>query len=213
MEQAAAACAKKPFWRDVLAFFLGCLCFTISQPLTRIPLLNTLQADIHVSVFIVANALLYIALVALSAGVFEEGFRFLFKRFLLRPAACAFSQPVLFGLGHGLTEAAIVLIPLFVQGYALTDLWVAILERALSVVFHIFLTVVVFNGFQRSRKWRYLIVAVLLHGAVDFVLPVLASAGVSVLIVEALYFVFVVPCAVYAVRSKKYYLCGGVQHV
>lgn len=212
MEQVASTRTVMPFWRGVLAFFLGCLCFTVSQILTRIPLLNTLQADVYVSVFMVANALLYMALVALSAGVFEEVFRFLFKQFLLRPAASSFSQPILFGLGHGLTEALIVLIPPILQGYTLSDLSFAFLERTLSIVLHISLTVMVFNGFQRGRKWRYLLAAVLLHGAVDFVLPVLAASGVSALLIEALYFIIVIPFAVYAARSKKFYLRGGVSH-
>jgi uncharacterized membrane protein YhfC len=213
MEQAVKTRSVKPFWRGAWAFFLGFLCFTVSQLLTRIPLLNLLQSDVHVTVFVAANALLYLVFLALSAGIFEEGFRFLFKHLLLRPAMAPFSQPILFGLGHGLCEAAFVLIPLAIQGYTLGDLWLAILERALTVVLHICLTVVVFNGFQKGRKWLYLIIAVLLHAAVDFVFPVLATMGFSALLIEALYAIFVVPCAVYAARSKKYYLCGGTQHV
>ncbi|HWS30948.1 MAG TPA: YhfC family glutamic-type intramembrane protease [Clostridia bacterium] len=213
MEQAVKTRTVKPFWRGVWVFFLGCLCFIISQPLTRLPLLGYLQGSVAATVFSRTNAFLFAALVALSAGVFEEGFRFLFKRFLLRPASAPFSQPLLFSLGHGLTEAAIVLIPLILQGYALSGFWIALLERALSVALHICLTVVVFNGFQKGRKWFYLIIAVLLHGIVDFVFPTLASLGISVLLVEALYAVFVVPCVVYAARSKKYYLSGGTEHV
>lgn len=212
MEQTETARKGRTFWRGVLAFVLGCLCFTVSQPLTRIPLLNLLQSNVSVSVFAAANAVLFLVLLALSAGVFEEGFRFLFKRFLLRPAAAPFSQPLLFGLGHGLTEAAMLLIPAFLQGYTLNDLWLGIVERALAVTLHICLTVVVFNGFQKGRRWFFLLLAILLHGAVDFVIPLLATLGVAPLLLEGALALSIVPLAVYAARSKKYYLSGGTEH-
>lgn len=212
MEQAEKTRKGRVFLRGAWAFFLGCLCFTVSQPLTRIPLLSVLQADVQISVFAAVNTLLFAALVALSAGVFEEGFRFLFKRVLLRPAAAPFSQPLLFGLGHGLTEAVMLLLPAFLQGYTLNDLWLGVVERVLTVILHICLTVIVFNGFQKSKRFLYLLLAVLLHGLVDFVFPVLAAAGVSPLLIEGVYALIVVPVAAYAARSKKFYLFGGNRH-
>ncbi|MCE5234530.1 MAG: YhfC family glutamic-type intramembrane protease [Clostridiaceae bacterium] len=212
MEQTETTRKGRVFLRGAWAFFLGCLCFTVSQPLTRLPLLTALQGNVQVSVFAAVNTLLFTALVALSAGIFEEGFRFLFKRFLLRPAAAPFSQPLLFGLGHGLTEAVIVLLPAFLQGYTLSDLWLGVAERALTVILHICLTVIVFNGFQRGKRWFYLLLAVLLHGLVDFVFPALAAAGVSPLLMEGVYALSVVPVAVYAAHSKKFYLSGGTRH-
>lgn len=210
MEQTVTA--HRGWLRGAWAFFLGCLCFTVSQPLTRLQLLNALQADVRVSVFAAVNALLFMALAALSAGVFEEGFRFLFKRFLLRPAAAPFSQPLLFGLGHGLTEAAMLLLPAFLQGYTLSDLWLGIAERALTVILHICLTVIVFNGFQKGRRFLYLLLAVLLHAVVDFVFPTLVAVGVSPLLTEGVYALSVIPVAVYAARSQKLYLSGGTRH-
>lgn len=212
MEQPLKVCKKSMFWRGLLAFALGCLCFIVSQPLTRLPLLGYLQGTVAVTVFSQTSTVLFLVLVALSAGVFEEGFRFLFKTFLLRPAKAPFSQPILFGLGHGLTEAAIILVSAFLQGYTLGDLWLGIIERFLAVICQVCMTVIVFNGFQIGRRWLYLLFAVLVHGLVDFVLPLMALSGISVLIVEAAFVVMLVPLVIYAARSKKYYGKGEIQN-
>ena len=212
MEQPLKVCKKSMFWRGLLAFALGCLCFIVSQPLTRLPLLGYLQGTVAVTVFSQTSTVLFLVLVALSAGVFEEGFRFLFKTLLLRPAKAPFSQPLLFGLGHGLTEAAIILVSAFLQGYTLGDLWLGIIERFLAVICQVCMTVIVFNGFQIGRRWLYLLFAVLVHGLVDFVLPLMALSGISVLIVEAAFVVMLVPLVIYAARSKKYYGKGEIQN-
>lgn len=212
MEQPLKVCKKNTFWRGVLTFALGCLCFIVSQPLTRFPLLGYLQGTVAVTVFSQTSTVLFLMLVALSAGVFEEGFRFLFKTFLLRPAKAPFSQPLLFGLGHGLTEAAIILVSAFLQGYTLGDLWLGIIERFLAVICQVCMTVIVFNGFQIGRRWLYLLFAVLVHGLVDFVLPLMALSGISALIVEAAFVVMLVPLVIYAARSKKYYSKGEIQN-
>lgn len=212
MEHTVTPRKKSALWRGILAFALGCACFIVSQPLTRLPLLQAVQGSVAVTVFTQTNMVLFLALVALSAGVFEEGFRFLFKRIALRPAEAPFSQPLLFGLGHGLTEAALVLVPAFLQGYTLGDLWLGILERVLAVAFHVAMTVVVWNGFQTGKRLRFLLIAVLLHAVADFFLPLLSLSHVSPLLIEGLFLIFTIPCAVYAARSKKHYLIGGNDH-
>ena len=212
MEQVLQVRKTNAFWRGVLAFALGCLCFLISQPLSRMQLLGYLQGTVAVTVFSQTNALLFYALVALSAGIFEEGFRFLFKTTLLRPAKAPFSQPILFGLGHGLAEAAFILIFALLQGYTLGDLWLGIIERFLAVICQVCMTVIVFNGFQIGRRWLYLLFAVLVHGLVDFILPLMTLAGISVFIVEVTFAVMLIPLVIYAARSKKYYSKGEIQN-
>jgi hypothetical protein len=54
--------------------------------------------------------------------------------------------------------------------------------------------------------------AVLVHGLVDFVLPLMALSGISALIVEAAFVVMLVPLVIYAARSKKYYSKGEFQN-
>ena len=49
-------------------------------------------------------------LIALSAGIFEEVFRFLFRRFLVREGV-KISEPIIFGLGHSLMEIIYIFAP------------------------------------------------------------------------------------------------------
>jgi uncharacterized membrane protein YhfC len=94
--------------KRILWFFLGAACFIISQPLTRLPILEHLQQSTDFILVYSLYPVLIGILIALSAGVFEESARFLFKQFLIKPAASDFSQPIIFGLGHGIAEALII---------------------------------------------------------------------------------------------------------
>lgn len=196
--------------KALLWFLLGAACFFVSQPLLRIPLLALLSKSVGFTMFVTLHPILAVAVIGLSAGVFEEGFRFLCKRFLLRPAKCTIVQPLLFGLGHGGIEASLVLIPLFLQGYSLGDLNMALIERSLAVLLHVFLTVIVWNGFQTGQRFRYLLVAIVLHGVVDSVLPLLANYGIPVGIVELIFAAMVFCIGAYAFLSRKLYLQRGI---
>jgi len=59
-----------PRWRFVLVFFLGVLCFLVSQVFTRVPLLGWLQSDPGFMLWAVSYPLLSGILVAITAGVF-----------------------------------------------------------------------------------------------------------------------------------------------
>lgn len=72
--------------------------------------------------FSIFHPLLAGVLIGLSARVLEESFRFIFKQVCMRPARTRIAQPVIFGIGHGLVEAAIVLGPAILAGYSLMDL-------------------------------------------------------------------------------------------
>jgi len=199
---------KRAVLRHLLWLLLGAACFALAQPLTRLPLLNWAQGTTWFTLFSMLHPLLALACVALSAGIFEEGARFLFKLFL-RPARCPFSQPLLFGLGHGLMEAGLLLVPAILAGYSLSQLWLGLVERALAVVLHVSLTVVVWNGFQRGKRALYLLLAVAIHRLVDFVLPALQLYGLGAIAIELVFAAMVLLMVLYAVHSKKHYLKGG----
>ena len=122
--------------KRVLWFFLGAACFIISQPLLRLPILQKLQQSTDFTLAYALNPILIGILIAFSAGLFEEGFRFLFKQFLLKPIACPFAQPVIFGLGHGIAEAVYILGPAF-QLIPPAQLELAVLERILAIILHV----------------------------------------------------------------------------
>lgn len=138
-------------WKKLLWFFLGSACYIVSQPLLRLPLLRYIQNTTDFILAYALNPLLIGILIAFSAGVFEEGFRFLFKLFLVKPGNCAFSQPVIFGLGHGIAEALTILLPALSLA-PVSQLGLASLERFLAIILHVNLTVVVWNGFQKKTK-------------------------------------------------------------
>jgi len=162
-------------WWDVLVWFAaGAGCFFISQILLRIPLLSQLQNSTSITAFLMANQnwVLPISIpILFSAGLFEEGFRFLFKTFLLKPDKCPYAQPLAFGVGHALCEALYLLLPL-IPAYPLYALWPAIIERLMTLFIHIGLTFIVWNGFQKGKKGLYLIIAMIVHGLVNAGIPI-----------------------------------------
>ena len=194
---------KRVYW-----FLLGAVCFILAQPLLRLPILAKLQQSTGFMLAYTLNPLTVGIVIALSAGVFEEGFRFLFKRFLLKPDKCMFMQPLLFGLGHGFAEALILLVPAFMTA-PVSQLGLALMERTLAIVLHVTLTVVVWNGFQKRRRILYLLAAVAIHGFADALIPVLSQLSNSVLLIEASLAVIDVLMVVYTVHSKKYYIKRG----
>jgi len=191
--------------KRIIWFLLGMACFIIAQPLTRLPLLAILQ---HSTDYILAYSLhpIFIGiLIAASAGVFEEGARFLFKKFFIKPAASDFSQPVIFGLGHGIAEALIILIPALSMA-SVSELGLAFFERFFTIIGHIALTIIVWNGFQRNKKGLYLLIAILIHGFMDALIPILSPLPNSEFILEGALVAVVIIMVYYAWYSRKYYI-------
>lgn len=194
------------WWELLFWFALGALCFFVSQVLLRIPLLTQMQNSTSILAFLTANqnwVLPVTILVVLSAGIFEEGFRFLFKQFLLRPDKSPYAQPLVFGIGHALCEAAYLLVPL-IPVYPLSALWPAIIERSMTLFIHVGLTFIVWNGFQRGKKWLHLIIAILVHGLVNAVIPLSSQLKTSVLILPWI-IAATIGLLVYSIYSRKYY--------
>lgn len=190
--------------KRILVFLLGVLCFIVSQVLLRLPILNYLQDSPNFILYYTFNPLIIGLIIAFSAGVFEEGFRFIFKRFLIKPVKTDILEPILFGLGHGLVEALIVLEP-FLQTTPIKSLALGIMERILAIILHIGLSVIVWNGFQKDERVKYLILAIVVHGAVNSLIPILGGAPWGILLIEGLLAIVAIVMLVYIYRSKKLY--------
>ena len=178
--------------RYLYLFLLGFLSFFSSQILIRIPLLNNLYKNPHFAVFQINNALLTGCLIAISAGIFEEVFRFLFRKFLVKESI-KISEPVIFGLGHSLMEIIYIFVPV-------------ILASGLSVIatiFHIELSIIVWNGFLANKKYLYLLLAILLHSLCDILIPVAASFGIGVYVTEILFALVTVITGIIAVKTNR----------
>ena len=175
------------------AFLLGAAAFAVSQILTRLPLLGVLQGTAWFTLFSMTQPVLYVLLLAVTAGLFEEFGRFVGIRFLLKPNMLSWDNAFVFGLGHGGIEA-LYLVGInyaisFVQ--ALSGQHVAEIlgtpssyflaggaERVLAVVIHIGLTMLVFYAVKR-RKPLFLLAAIAAHMLVDAVLPLLKMTGLT----------------------------------
>ena len=194
------------WWQPLVWFALGAGCFFVSQILLRIPLLTQMQKSTSIIAFLTANqnwVLPVSILIVLSAGLFEEGFRFLFQTIPAetrqKPLRSAFG----FGIGHALCEAAYLLLPL-IPVYPLSALWPAIIERLMTLFIHIGLTFIVWNGFQTGKKWLHLLIAIIVHGLVNAVIPISSQFKIPGLIVPWL-IVATISLFVYSLYSRKYY--------
>ena len=191
--------------KKISLFLLGSICFIVSQPLIRIPILNYLQGTTKFILFYRLNPLLVGIIIAFSAGIFEEGFRFIFRSFISKPVKLGILEPIIFGLGHGLAEAFIILGPVIFR-VPLSSLYVGILERFLAIILHIGLTVIIWNGFQLNKKYRYLGIAILVHGLVNSLIPILSFSQYWIILIESSLAIIDICIIIYIYKSKKYYL-------
>lgn len=164
-------------------FLLGMICFVLSQPCLRLPLLKLLNNNLWLNNFQSLYPLLYGFLIALSAGIFEEGGRFIFRDKFLKESNSK-QDAIIFGLGHGLIEVIFVIVVSYSSLSLMTrsDIFLGIYERLLAVIFHIGMTVLIWLGFNRMEKYRYLILAIFLHGFFDYFIILKNIFGFSNLI-------------------------------
>jgi len=198
-----------------IVFVFGAVMFGLS--LVRIPLNLVVQNNLNQ--YFVGTALLVVGALfpSLTAGLFEEGCRFLGYKYLFRPDRRNWHNGLMYGAGHGGIEAIVLvalnhlLIFLFLQvapgilpaGVLAQILalpaympWVAALERVFALCIQIGLSIVVLQCFVRGSR-KYLGLAIGFHTAVDFVVILaaresifLAEAAAGVFAVIGLYFIW-----------------------
>lgn len=188
--------------RYLYLFVLGFLSFLVSQILTRIPLLGILTKNPKFIIFQINNALLVGCLIAISAGVFEEVFRFLFRRFLVREGV-KISEPIIFGLGHSLMEIIYIFTPVILSSGLSVISPLGIIERIIATLIHIELSIIIWNGFLANKKYLYLLLAVLLHSICDILIPVAMSVGIGSYALEMLFFAVTVIIGVITLRINR----------
>lgn len=190
--------------KNIKIFGLGGLSFVVSQLLLRIPILNYIQKKTYFIEIYTMFPLFIGILIAFSAGLFEESFRFIFKRFLIKSRKTKLLDPILFGLGHGLIEAIIVLGPyLFTVPFG--NLALGFIERILAIIMHIGLSVIIWNGFILNKRYTYLGIAILIHGLVNSLIPILSNRSNQIILIEGLLLVVDIFIVFYIFKSKKYY--------
>ena len=188
--------------RYLYLFVLGLLSFLVSQILIRVQLLGILTKNPRFIIFQINNALLVGCLIAISAGVFEEVFRFLFRRFLVREGV-KISEPIIFGLGHSLMEIIYIFAPVILSSGLSVISPLGVIERIIATLIHIELSIIVWNGFLVNKKYLYLLLAVLLHSICDMLIPLAMSVGIGSYALEMLFFAVTVIIGVITLKINR----------
>ena len=194
-----AALLIRKKWRPFAKpYLLGAATMLVFQFITRIPLLQLLAGTTGFIVFSATNPVLYLALLALTAGLFEEAGRHIMMSLFLKNRT-AWADGVLFGLGHGFLEAlllvgvnyavAMLLMPMPLLTASPALLLLAGLERLLTLVWHTGFSLLVLHGVKTKKRWP-LPAAIAAHALLDFTmvpllagsLPYWASYGIFALI-------------------------------
>ncbi len=191
----AAFVALKKFDGGVKYVAIGALTFFVFQLLTRVPLVTVaglgLQESLEASVVL---QWVWLGGVALSAGLFEEGGRWVAFRYGFGEDERTWDKAVLMGIGHGGIESMLLVglsvgatlgVMLFMpiemlgtdpEGIAALEKvaqqtwWVGLLggfERLMAMLLHVALSVIVFQVWARGGvKW--LLGAIAFHTVANF---------------------------------------------
>lgn len=190
-----------------ITFMTGALCFLISQPLIRIPLLRLIgQHSTWFALLPYTSLILYYLVMGFTAGLFEESARYIGLK-IFRKNHTAWIDGVAYGLGHGGIEAtwlfAVYVLPSLRQGQPGFDAVLGAWERIFSMMVQIGLSMIVLYGIKTNRK-RYLALAIVLHTIIDFLLII----G-NIWIVEGLITIEGILFMIFVVKSKKKFNMGG----
>lgn len=164
---ALVCCIRRKY---IPAFLAGTATFVISQLMLRIPLLSLLNEWPAYFQWSLLNPVWTGLFAAVTAGLFEETGRWVALRWGVKRRH-SWMDGLLFGLGHGGVEAVWVgskLIP-YLGKSTITQMnyFMAGFERMSCLGIHVGLTMMVLLG-VRKKNWKYYVLAILLHAAVDF---------------------------------------------
>lgn len=198
---------QKRWW----PFILGVLAFTISQLLIRLPVLEFINNNsTSYLLFSVLHPVASALVLGATAALAEEGARFIAMRFFMKQRDL--KAGFLFGAGHGGIEALwlvgipIISLLLSPSHFISNDLfWASGLERIFAFGIHIGLSVLVLQSIVH-KKWRYLLVAFLLHTLVDatvVILPLGITLAYQLLVVESLIGIAAIGLLVYVFYVKR----------
>ncbi|MBG9856300.1 YhfC family glutamic-type intramembrane protease [Bacillus wiedmannii] len=155
-----------------IPYMLGVLAFVVSQILIRIPILNYVNGtSTDFQMFSVMQPVLFVLLLSLSAGIFEEVARFIVMRYFMKQRD--WQSGFLFGAGHGGIEAVLIVgIPVISLLFSQTVIqngdsyYFGGIERIFAMVLHIGLSLIVLQAVIQ-KKFRYVVYAILIHGTAN----------------------------------------------
>lgn len=180
---------KKARW----SFVVGILAFTVSQVCIRIPIITMVLPNFMWYQVMSINPYASGIFLGVTAGLFEEGARYIAFRWLLKKNR-SFTDGLAFGLGHGGIEAvlfvgvnALVLLVMTFTGNGILgqsdagNVLLGGIERLSAMAFHVGASLLVLYGFRIGKSLWYLGIAILLHTLLDaaiVILPAIFGAGI-----------------------------------
>lgn len=168
------------FWKKrYIPYMLGVLAFVVSQILIRIPILNYVSGtSTNFQMFSVMQPVLFVLLLSLSAGIFEEIARFIAMRYFMKQRD--WQSGFLFGAGHGGIEAVLIVgIPVISLLLSQTVIqnggsyYFAGIERIFAMVLHIGFSIIVLHAVVQ-KKFRYVVYAILIHGTANAIASIIS---------------------------------------
>lgn len=206
---AAAVCMSRRL-KAVRPVLLGAATFFVFQGLLRIPLLQfVLPMSTEFVLFQFTRPILYLLFLSVTAGIFEEGGRYLvMKRFM---ADAPVGHAIGFGVGHGGIEAMLLVGVNLIAAVATgavsvsangSQFFAAGFERLFAMVFHICLSIMVWRSL-RDKKRSLLVAAILLHTLLNALAVWLSMNQVSVLVIEGAIALFTLILLLYTIGSLR----------
>lgn len=211
------------------AIIAGALGFIIPQLFIRIPILQLLSANPSVTQFSEDNKYFFLLILAFSAGLFETTGRLIVLKVLSKNELSYYSS-LGAGYGHGAAEAvgligltyinniifAIMIntgsLPLGEQYESIKEtflttssslFYAAGIERILTVVFHIGLTVFLAYMMTKKRTFAGFVLCIVLHTLLDFTVVSVSMLTQNTWISLAVLLVFTVISAIYIIKFKN----------
>lgn len=225
---------RKRGFKIGLPFLAGIVAFVVSQIVLRIPILQLLATQAWYLSF-AQNIIPYGLFLGLTAGIFEEVARFIacallkkhrryedgiafglghggIEAVLLVGISLLYSIFIIFMYNNG--QLAALGLPAAQEAATVANLEALTpgtalmggVERILAMGMHISFSIVIFTGFMRGKKWRYLILAILAHAAVDAAVVIIpAYVSMSVYAIEGLVLVMTALLCLWAWKLKTYF--------
>jgi uncharacterized membrane protein YhfC len=165
--------------------------------------------------FSMTQPVLYALFLGVTAALFEEGGRWIVMTLFMKNKRRV-SDGIAFGVGHGGIEAVVFVgIGFIVALLSSTptppfETMLGGVERLLTMVLHVGWSVMVLRSVVRKKPF-WLLLAILLHTAVDMLAVLLAQAGIEPLWIEAAILPFVIGLLVYTVLEYKKTKGGEIQ--
>lgn len=193
----------------ISSVIIGGVVFFIVQPVIRFSILSYLYNNIWFILNIKSSIIILSLFLGLTAGIFEEGGRFLAFKFMFKNKLNR-HEGIAYGIGHGGCEAMVLVGTAMISSvmghlsvlspYELLEPGV---ERLCSISVHIALSIIVMYS-VKSKKYWFLLVAILLHAALDSPLGIIKNTAIIqtyILIFGVISFVFIM----YSTKIKLYY--------